>query len=149
MGSEADDVEAAQKAADGAEAAQETPDLGVTQTAVEEDVSEKFVDNYEDMLISLDIEDLGYGFKDRVSGKIIGRIQGSFFKGCLKAICEQHRPKCEVLLNSHLPNACRTRSCHDLLQWLKCANDDASITAAKHEAMGTALKKAHGMRVRR
>jgi len=148
VGSEVDDVEAAQKAPDAAEAAQETPDVSVTPTAVEEDVSEKFVDNYEDMLISLGIEDLGYGFKDRMSGKIIGRIQGPFFEDCWKAICQQHKPRCSVLLNSHLPNACRTRSCHDLLQWLKCANDDASITAAKHEAMGTALKKVHGMRVR-
>ena len=62
VGSEADDVEAAQKAPDGAEAAQETPDVGLTPTVAEEDMSEKFVDNYEDMLISLGIEDVGYGF---------------------------------------------------------------------------------------
>jgi hypothetical protein len=83
-----------------------------------------------------------------MSGEIIGRVQGLVFKGCFKAICSKHRPKCEVVLKSHLQNACRTRSCHDLLKWLKCATDDTGITKAKHEAMATALKKAHGMRVR-
>ena len=78
MGSEADDVEAAQEAPDGAEAAQKTPDVGVTPTAVEEDVSEKLVDELDDMVISLGIKDVGYGFKDRKSGEIIGRIQGPF-----------------------------------------------------------------------
>ena len=148
VGSEADDVEAAQKAADGAEAAQETPDLGVTQTAVEEDVSEKFVDNYEDMIISLSIEDVGYGLKDRKSGEIIGRIQGPLKQKCFKALCSKHGSKCYVKLNSRLRNASRTRSCHDLLKWLKDATDDTGITSAQHAAIGTALKKALGMRVR-
>ena len=148
VGSEADDVEAAQKAPDAAEAAQETPDVSVTPTAVEEDVSEKFVDNYEDMLISLGIEDVGYGFKDRKSGEITGRTQGPFFGNTFKALCSKHGSKCYVMLNSHLQNASRTRSCHDLLKWLKCATDDTGITSAQHAAMGTALKKAHGMRVR-
>jgi len=147
VGSEADDVEAAQKAADGAEAAQETPDVDVTPTAVEEDVSERLVDEFDDMVISLGIEDVGYGFKDRKSGEIIGRIQGPLKQKCFKALCSKHGSKCYVMLNSRLQNASRTRSCHDLLKWLKCVTDDTGITSAQHAAMGTALKKAHGMRV--
>jgi hypothetical protein len=148
VGSEADDVEAAQEAPDGAEAAQETPDVGVTPTAVEEDVSEKLVDEFDDMVISSGIEDVGYGFKDRKSGEIIGRIQGPFFGNTFKALCSMHGSKCYVILQSHLQFASRTRSRHDLLKWLKCATDDTGITGAQHAAMGTALKKAHGMRVR-
>ena len=147
MGSEADDVEAAQKASDGVEAARETSDVGVISTAGEEDVPEKFVDEIDDMVISLGIEDVGYGFKGRKSGEIIGRIQGPLKQKCFKALCSQHGSKCDVKLNSRFRNASRTRSCHDLLKWLKCATDDTGITSAQHAAMGTALKKAHGMRV--